>query len=279
MSPPGRPLSGRWRRVAGAVLPFALAALGACTSTVKSTNVASPDPTPTVAVSDEMSKSRLAGTRLELASLYFSRGELKTALDEVNKAIDAKPDYGKAYGLRGLIDAAMGDSARAEQDFQRALQLDPRDGDTMQAYGWFLCQNGRYGPAEAQFQAALAQPGYRTPALALRAMGTCQARDGRLSDAERSLMRSYEIDPSNPATAYNLADVLYRRGDYQKAQFYIDRVNARPDQVNAQSLWLSARIEYKLGNRVQVQGLGSQLRSRYPQSPETLAFEQGRFND
>jgi hypothetical protein len=26
-------------------------------------------------------------------------------------------------------------------------------------------------------------------------------------------------------------------------------------------------------------GLGHQLRDRYPQSPETLAFEQGRFNE
>lgn len=270
----------RWTLPALGALLTVAAALAACTSTVSTTNVVSPDPTPVAApADDEASKARLAGTRLELASLYFSKGELKTALTEVNKSIDARPDYGKAYGLRGLIHAAMGDNPRAEQDFQRALQLDPTDGDTIQAYGWFLCQNGRYGLAEAQFQAALAQPGYRTPALALRAMGTCQARDGRLADAERSLTRSYEIDPSNPATAYNLADVLYRRGDVRKAQFYIDRVNARPEMANAQSLWLAARIEHKLGNRVQVQGLGSQLRSRYPQSPETLAFERGRFDD
>jgi hypothetical protein len=28
-----------------------------------------------------------------------------------------------------------------------------------------------------------------------------------------------------------------------------------------------------------VRSLGHQLRDRYPQSPETLAFEQGRFNE
>jgi type IV pilus assembly protein PilF len=263
---------------ASALVFAALAALTGCTSTVTTTDgkpVPVEEPVPT----DPVSRARLAGTRLELASLYFGRGEMKTAMVEVNKALEAKSDYGQAYGLRGLIHAALGDNGRAEQDFQRALLLDPRDADTMQAYGWFLCQNGRYGPAEQQFQAALAQPGYRMPALAWRTLGICQARDGRLADAEASLLRSYQIDPSNPATGFNLADVLYRRGEYAKARFYIDRVNARPEQANAQTLWLAARVEYKLGNRVQVQGLGSQLRSRWPQAPETLAFEQGRFDE
>jgi type IV pilus assembly protein PilF len=271
-------MTGTRCRLEAAVCAAGLVLAG-CTSTV-TTNTAPPvDNRPAAAPTDEASRARLAATRLDLASLYFSRGELKTALDEVNSALETRPDYAKAYALRGLILAAMGDNARGEQDLQRSLQIDPRDADTMQAYGWFLCQQGRYGPAEAQFQAALAQPTYRSPALAWRTMGICQARDGRTAEAERSLMRSYELDPGNPATAFNLADLLYRRGDYARAQFYIDRVNANPEQSNAQSLWLSAKIEHKLGNRIQVQGLGSQLKNRYPLSPQALAYEQGRFDD
>ena len=94
-----------------------------------------------------------------------------------------------------------------------------------------------------------------------------------------SLLRSYQIDPSSATTAFNLAEVQYRRGDYDRARFYIDRVNKSTEQSNAQTLWLGARIEYKMGNRALAFGLGDQLRKRYPQSPETLAFEQGRFND
>ena len=52
-----------------------------------------------------------------------------------------------------------------------------------------------------------------------------------------------------------------------------------PQQSNAQTLWLGSRIEYKLGNQTLAYGLGEQLRKRYPQSPEALAFEQGRFNE
>jgi len=149
----------------------------------------------------------------------------------------------------------------------------------MNNYGWVLCQNQRFQEADAQFQKALVQPNYRGAARTLRVMGICQARDNRLDDAEASLMRSYQIDPSSAETAYTLAEVQYRRGEYERARFYIDRVNKSAEQSNAQTLWLGSRIEYKLGNTVPARALGDQLRKRYPQSPEALAYEQGRFNE
>jgi type IV pilus assembly protein PilF len=252
--------------------------LAACTSTVTRTELKG-DSNPGPTVPDEQSLKRSAGVRLELASLYFGKGEFNTALNEVKLAIQAYPEYGAAYNLSGLIYAALGNMSQADASFMRALQINPRDGDTMQNYGWVLCQNRRYKEAEAQFQQALLQPNYRAAARTLRAMGVCQARDNRLEDAESSLIRSYQLDPSSAETAVNLAEVQYRRGEYERARFYIDRVNKSPDQANAQTLWLAARIEYKLGNRAMAQGLGGQLRSRYPQSPEALAFEQGRYDE
>ncbi len=252
--------------------------LAGCTSTVTRTE-AKPDARPAPTAPDPEQLKRSAGVRLELASLYFSRGQFNTALDEIKLAIQADPRNGAAYNLSGLIYAALGNMAQADASFQRALQINPRDADTMNNYGWVLCQNQRYKEAEAQFQNALGQPNYRGAARTLRVMGICQARDNRLAEAEASLMRSYQIDPGSAETAFSLADVQYRRGEFERARFYIDRVNKSPEQSNAQTLWLGARIEYKLGNRPLAMGLGDQLRKRYPQSPEALAFEQGRFNE
>ena len=266
-------------RRAGICIAAGLAlALAGCTSTVTRTE-AKPDANEAPVKPDAETLRRSAGVRLELASLYFSRGQFNTALDEIKLAIQADPNNAPAYNLSGLIYAALGNIAQADASFQRALQINPRDADTMNNYGWVLCQNQRYREADAQFQQALVQPNYRGGARTLRVMGICQARDNRLEDAEASLLRSYQIDPSSVETAVNLADVQYRRGSYERARFYIDRVNQSPGQSNAQTLWLGARIEYKLGNRVLAYGLGEQLRKRYPQSPEALAFEQGRFNE
>jgi len=261
------------------LVALAALALGGCSSTVTRTEAKVEAKPEVKAPPDPEQLKRAAGVRLELASLYFSRAQYNTALDEVRLALQADPNNSAAYNLSGLIYAALGNMAQADVSFQRALQLNPSDADTMNNYGWVLCQNQRYKEAEAQFQLALVQPNYRGAARTMRVMGICQARDGRLEDAEASLLRSYQIDPSSAETAFTLADVQYRRGQYERARFYIDRVNKSPEQSNAQTLWLGSRIEYKLGNTVVARGLGEQLRKRYPQSPEALAFEQGRFND
>ncbi len=268
----------RWPVRRGFALRLLLTALlaalvGACASTPADS------PREIRTASDQTDNDRRARVRMELASAYYSRGQLTTALDEVKLALVARPDLVEAYNLRGLIYAALGEPGLAEESFQRALQISPRDADAMQNYGWFLCQQKRYADADAMFERTLAQPQYRDAMRTLMAQGVCQARAGSLADAERTLSRSYEMDPTNPVTAFNLSDVLYRRGDYERARFYIARVNSRADAVNAQSLWLAARIEQRTGNTTAAQALGRQLRERFPQSPEALQFERGRFDD
>jgi type IV pilus assembly protein PilF len=222
---------------------------------------------------------RRATVRLELASLYFQRGQHETALGEIKQALAAKPDLPEAHSLRGLVLSAMGDARAAEESFQRALQLAPADANTLHNYGWFLCQNSRHADAEQQFRQALAQPQYRDGVRTLLAMGVCQGRAGRWAEAEATLSRAYQFDPSSPVTAYNLSEVLLRRGELERARFYIRRINSNPGQATAQSLWLAARIERRLGNVDAMQDIGRQLRERFPQAPETLQFERGRFDD
>jgi type IV pilus assembly protein PilF len=167
----------------------------------------------------------------------------------------------------------------AEESFRRAQQIAPRDGDVMHNYAWFLCQERRFPEAETLFRQALAQPQYLDTVRTHLALGVCQARAGRMVEAEGTLTRAYELDPGNPATAFNLSDVLFRRGEYERVRFYMRRVNALQEQANAQTLWLAARAEYRLGNTVGARQLGNQLRDRFPQSPEAMQFEKGRFDD
>jgi len=232
-----------------------------------------------ITASDQSEGDRRSRVRLELASAYFSRGQLETALDEVKLALVAKPESAEAYNLRGLIYASLNDDRLADESFRRSLQINPRDADARHNYGWFLCQRQRFAESTVQFEQAIAQPQYAGLPRSLMAQGVCQARNGKLAEAERSLARAYELDPSNPVTAVNLSEVLYRRGAFERARFYIRRVNSLPDVSNAQTLWLAARIEYRMGNASGVREFGEQLRNRFPQSPEALAYERGRFDD
>lgn len=222
---------------------------------------------------------RRARVRLELAAAYFGRGQNATALDEVKQALTTDPNLGEAFNLRGLIYASMDEAALAEQSFKQALQLNGRDADAMHNYGWFLCQQRRFAESDVQFQAAVAQPSYREALRTMMAQGICQARAGRLDLAERTLGQAYELDPSNPAVAVNLSEVLYKRGEYERARFYIRRVNSQENLANAQTLWLALRIENRLGQTALVQALGDQIRQRWADSPEAKLLAKGRIDE
>jgi len=271
------------RAVAWAALVVAAAALisGCASPDRPPAPVAAPqgDLKDRMTASDEPDAVKRGRARFDLAMAYFSRGNMTTALDQIKLSIQADPTSSGAFNLRGLIYANLNEHALAEESFRRALQINPTDADTMQNFGWYLCRQKRYTDADSLFRQALAVANYRDAPRTLLAQGVCRANAGQLAGAEESLSRSYELDPGNPETAVDLSEVLYRRGDFERARFFVRRVNSLPDVSNAHTLWLAARIENRLGNRQGVQEFGTQLRNRFPDSREASLFQQGAFDE
>jgi type IV pilus assembly protein PilF len=228
--------------------------------------------------SDEPEARKRARIRIELAAGYFGEGQNTVALDEIKLALQADPTYAPAYVLRGLVYMGMSNDALAEESFQRAMQLNPRDPDALHNYGWYACQRGRYAQSTELFQRALVSPVYGGQARTLLAMGICQIRAGQFVEAEASLARSYELDAANPIVAYNLASLQFRRGDDAKAQFTIRRLN-NTDLANAETLWLGIKVERRLRNREAMAQLAQQLGRRYPDSPQWARFQRGEFDE
>lgn len=228
--------------------------------------------------SDETQARKRARIRLELAVGYYNNGQTTIALDELKQSIAADPTLLEAHNLRGLIYMRLNDAALAEESFRKALQINPQASSVQHNLGWMLCQQGRMAESSRQFLAAIAEPTYVDKAKSWMAMGVCQAKAGQAAEAEASLQRAYELDASSPVTGYNLALVLFQRGDYVRSQFYIRRVN-NGDLANAESLWLGIKVERRLGNRDAVAQLAGQLSKRFSQSKEVGLFERGAFDE
>lgn len=229
--------------------------------------------------SDQTEADRRARVRLELASAYFSRGQAATALDEVKLALTARPDLPEAFNLRGLIYGALGEPRLAEDSFRRALQLSPRDGDTMHNFAWFLCQERRHPEADAMFAQALALPQYRDTPRTLLARGVCQGRAGQWAQAQVTLSRAYELDPANPFSGFHLSEALYRQGQFERARFYLRRVLQTPEFAGPGALWLAVKLERRMGDAPATRAAAQQLKDRFPQSPEALLLDKERFDD
>ena len=231
-----------------------------------------------VTESDEPENRRRARLRLELASGYFEQGQTNVALDELKQALVADPTFVDAYSLRGLVYMRLNDLPLAEDSFKRGLAISPRDAGVAHNYGWFLCQQGRFAESTQWFGRAIANPTYVEQSKSLMTQGICQLRAGQRLEAEQSLTKSYELDAGNPLTGYNLASLLYERGELVRSQFYIRRLN-NSELANAETLWLGVKIEHRLNNTEAVQQLSGQLKKRFAQSKEAAAFDRGAFNE
>lgn len=228
--------------------------------------------------SDETDMQKRAKIRLELAAGYLEQGQTNVALDEVKQAIAADPRSADAFSLRGLIYMRLNDFGLARDSFNRGSQINPRDGNIWHNLGWLACQESRYSEATLNFDKALSSVNYSGNAKTFLAKGVCFLRSGDLKQAESNFLRSFELDASNPIATFNLANLLYKRSDLVRSQFYIRRLNSN-EYVNAESLWLAIKIEKKMGNNQGISQLADRLRKQFPNSREASLFERSAFDD
>jgi len=214
----------------------------------------------------------------ELGFAYFSRSQMKVALDEARKAISVENRYGPAYHLLGLIYMELEEDVLAEENFRKALEIDRGDSDAHNSYGWFMCTRGRYDEGLAQFTEAMRNPLYSKPELAMVNSGLCSERRGDLGQAESYYNKALKLAPNSPLPIVKLAKLHFRNGKLNDAQRLLTR-HQEISPPTAEALWLGLRIERKLGDRSQEAIYNQQLRRNFPDAPETQLLLRGQYEN
>lgn len=255
---------------------FALAQLAGCAATGPGSASAASAANVIPVAPDDTDVRRRARIRLELAANYYQQRLYGPALEELREALKTDPNYADAFGLLGLLYMDLDDRPKADQSFQRALQLAPTDAELNNNYGWFLCQTGRESDSLAYFDRALADRLYATPARPLHNAGVCLRRMGDLPRALAYLQRSFQIDAGNAVAMFHLAEINLELRELERANFYAQRLLTLYDP-NAQTLWLALRVQRARGERDGEASLAAQLRRRFPASDEARRLAEGRF--
>jgi type IV pilus assembly protein PilF len=272
----GMKMYAKWPLVLGALL---LVLLAGCASSERQQEETSTGlQTVDSSGQNESDTRRRARLRVELAMEYFRSRQYSIALEELRNAQNIDANYNEIHNAFALVYMELNETKLAEDSFQRALRLGPNDSETNNNYGWFLCQNGQPQRAINHFQVALRNPLYATPAIAARNAGICSMRAGDMNTALEFLQRSFRFDPGSGLTMYYLAETLYRSKEFTRARFYIARLNEQVEPTPA-GLWLAIKIERKLGDRFAEERLANQLRRRFPESRENMAYQRGNFDD
>lgn len=225
-------------------------------------------------VGDPRNRARV---RTELASLYYGRGNMAIALEELRAAAAADPNYPQVHSMFGLVYMELKEMQLAEQSFKRALQLSPNDADINHNYGWFLCQTGREAESIGLFLQAIKNPLYPTPWRSYSTAGQCQLKAGKLADAEAFFAQALKLEPDEPTSLLKLGDIRLRQGKLDEARRMVTQFQKLYGQ-NPESLWLAVRVERKLGERVAEASFANQLRRRFPTSREYQLLQRGEYD-
>lgn len=217
-----------------------------------------------------------AKVHTELGSLYMLDGRSAIALEEARIALAADSNYAPAYNLLGLVHMVLNEPRLADDNFQKALRLAPGDPEINNNYGWFLCQEGQEQRALAFFMTAARNPLYTTPTKPYTNAGICSVRMKDDKAAEEYLATALRLSPTNTQALFWLADIALRQGRYADARQSVTDIEKLMEPTAA-VLWLAVRIERKAGNREAEARYASQLRRRFPGSPEQRLLAQGQY--
>ena len=219
---------------------------------------------------------RGAKAHADLGTLYLREGQLNIALDEARVAIADDATYPLGYNLLGLVQMYLKEDPAAEEAFARALELAPTDPEINNNYGWFLCQSGRNSESLAYFVTASKSTLYPTPTKPLTNAGVCAITGGDDKSGEEFLLKALRAEPMNGEARFMLADLYYRNGRLNEARTRLADL-LRTNEISAQTLWLSLRIERKAGDREMEARYASQLRRNFRDSRENQLLMQGQY--
>lgn len=210
----------------------------------------------------------------ELGAGYFSQNQIAIALEEFTEATQIDPTYALAHNGLGMVYAALGEDAKADASFKRAIGLEPDNAESRNNYGTFLCSRNRIDESITQFMAAVRNPLYATKDIAYLNAGICSLRKQDIDNAEVYFQNALQIQPLLHRASYELAQINFNRNKFGLAREYLRTPligNPSPE-----ILWLAIRVERQLGDRDAEASYALELRRNYPDSEQTKALLSGR---
>lgn len=236
-------------------------------------NPSAPEPGRTGSSADRVSPIRAAEVNTRLGVGYLERGQVQIAMEKLQLAISQDPDHAPAHLALGVVYQSIDRHEDALRHLRRAVRLAPGDGSAHNTLAALLCQVGRYDEADREFRAALQDPFYGTPAVALANAGSCARRGGDLNQAEEYLRLALEFDPVHQPALFNLAEISWNRGQALQARAFLQRLEAT-GMMEPEALLLAIRVETELGSPADAEYYEKILFEQYPQSPQASQMRQ-----
>lgn len=210
---------------------------------------------------------------LDLARGYLENRDVARARKPLNRALEIDQHSWEAHDLYALLYEMEGESDLANHQFRLALRSAPRNARVLNNYGAFLYSEGRYREARRRLVKATEDPNYVGRSHVYENLGLVQLKLGHVKDAESSFQRALKLNPNQPQSSLELAEIYFNRGDFDAARNYYDAYRKLAAQ-GPRSLWLGIRLAEVSDDEDAIASFGLQLKNMYPESREYQLYQE-----
>lgn len=217
--------------------------------------------------------NEVALANLRLGTAYMEQGNYEIALEKLDRALAADPDYYATLNVMGILHQRMGRMEDAEKYFKRALKIYPSESTTLNNYGQLLCSIGRLDESQTIFIQAAENPLYNSPEIAYTNAGLCALKNDKQDQAEEFFRKALEKNSNMPTALIKMSEISLNKGNHLSARGYLQRYTAN-NAHNSKSLWLGIQIERALGDKDAEASYALQLRNNFPDSQEAILLKQ-----
>ena len=209
----------------------------------------------------------------QLGARYYRSGDYDLARDRLELALEQNPKNGMAWSALGLTYEALGNIRLAEDAYDNAVRVAPRDFKIQENYAVFLCRQDRFDDARKYFDKAIKAPTNDYAEQTYTNAGVCMMQKPDQIAAEEYLRAALERRPNYGEALLQMSVLSYETGDTLRARAFLQRY-LDSNMPTAPVLMHGIRIEEKLGDDTARREYTMQLLRDFPNSAEAERIRQ-----
>jgi len=209
----------------------------------------------------------------QLGARYYRKGDFDLARDRLELALEQNPKNGLAWSALGLTYEALGNLRLAEDAYDNAVRVAPRDYKIQENYAVFLCRQDRFDDARRYFDKAIKAPTNDYSEQTYTNAGVCMMQKPDHVAAEAYLRAALERRPNYGEALLQMSVLFFETGDNLRARAFLQRYLSS-NMPTASVLYHAILIEEKLGDDTARRQYTLQLLRDFPDSAEAERIRQ-----
>lgn len=207
-------------------------------------------------------------TYLEMGVRYMEMGELRTAKESLEKALDWDSNNASIHDAIAVLSERIAEPDNAASHYRSSLRIDDENPQTQNNYGRFLCEQGQFEEGMRYLESAVNMPLNNRKWFALTNAGRCILKQGDKIKAEAYFREALLLQSDYAPALLEMLKISYSSGQYLSARAFLQRYQGNVTVYNAESLWYGMQVERALEHRSLAEQYRKKLLTDYPLSEE-----------